>query len=77
MVEDNIIGNNMVEDLRQFSRDLANKVIENNIREQREYYIMNEIIKTLEKIEEEENKLINVDWQIFFYLLFYLRKGML
>lgn len=61
MVEDNIIGNNMVEDLRQFSRDLANKVIENNIREQREYYIMNEIIKTLEKIEEEENKLINVD----------------
>lgn len=61
MVEDNIIGNNMVEDLRQFSRDLANKVIKNNIREQREYYIMNEIIKTLEKIEEEENKLINVD----------------
>ena len=62
MFEDNIIGNNMVEDLRQFSRDLANKVIENNIREQREYYIMSEIIKTLEhKIEEEENKLINVD----------------
>ena len=61
MFEDNIIGNNMVEDLRQFSRDLANKVIKNNIQEQREYYIMNEIIKTLEKIEEEENKLINVD----------------
>ena len=62
MFEDNIIGNNMVEDLRQFSRDIANKVIENNIREQREYYIMSEIIKTLEhKIEEEENKLINVD----------------
>ena len=62
MFEDNIIGNNIVEDLRQFSRDLANKVIENNIREQREYYIMSEIIKTLEhKIEEEENKLINVD----------------
>ena len=62
MFEDNIIGNNMVEDLRQFSRDLANKVIENNIREQRECYIMSEIIKTLEhKIEEEENKLINVD----------------
>ena len=56
------VAREVTEDLCKYCKDVANEIIENQIREPLEDYIMSELLKRLEeKIKHEEKNLINID----------------